>query len=308
MNMLQIMFEIFIFPGFTFLLLMALFLHWLDRKLIARFQGRIGPPWYQPVADLVKLFSKEDTLPVGTNSLFATLLPLASFASVLTASFYLPIAVQTTPSFQGDFVVVIFLLSMPSLLYFLAGWITSGVYSILGGNRSLLQYFSYEVLFLLALSGTAIAGGSWSLADIRNAQLASGSYFFPQIVGFFLAVSGLIGKLKREPYDIPNAKSEMIAGPLTEYSGRKLGLWHLTIQLQTVVGLSFLVQVYFAGYWEMGTIQGFFIFCMLLVLLQCLLSAISAIYARLRIDQLIRLNWHILIPLALFHNLYLILK
>jgi NADH-quinone oxidoreductase subunit H len=164
------------------------------------------------------------------------------------------------------------------------------------------------VLFLLALSGTAIAGGSWSLAEIRNTQLASGSYFLPQIVGFFLAVSGLIGKLKREPYDIPNAKSEMIEGPLTEYSGRKLGLWHLTIQLQTMVGLSFLVHVYFAGYWEMGTISGFFIFCLLLILLQCLLSVISAIYTRLRIDQLIHLNWYILIPLALLHNLYLILK
>ena len=308
MNTMQIIFKIFIFPGFAFLVLMALFLHWLDRKLIARFQGRIGPPWYQPIADLIKLFSKEDILPVGTNSVFATLLPLASFASVLTASFYLPIAVQTAPSFQGDFVVVVFLLSMPSLLYFLAGWITSGVYSILGGNRSLLQYFSYEVLFLLALSGTAVASGSWSLAEIRNAQLASGSYFLPQIVGFFLAVSGLIGKLKREPYDIPKAKSEMIAGPLTEFSGKKLGLWNLTIQLQTVVGISFLVHVYFAGYWEMGTISGFFIFWLLLILLQCLLSAISAIYARLRIDQLIHLNWHVLIPLALLHNLYLLLK
>jgi len=290
------------------MLILALFLHWLDRKLIARFQGRVGPPWYQPLADLVKLFTKEDILPSGTNLFFAALLPLISFASVLTASFYLPIAIQSVPSFQGDFIVLMFLLSMPSLMYFLAGWVTRGVYSIIGGNRSLLQYFSYEVLFLLAMSGTTIASGSWALTDIRLAQTQETSYVFPQIAGFLLSLAGLIGKLKREPFDIPKAKSEVIAGALTEFSGKKLALWYLTIQLQTVVGLSFLIHCYFSGFWQMNTVSGFFIFLLLLVFLQCVLSVISAIYARLRIDQLIHLNWHIFIPLTLLHNIYILLK
>jgi len=307
MNQLDLFFRIFIFPGFLFLLVTALFLHWLDRKLIARFQGRVGPPWYQPLADLVKLFAKEDILPVGSNLFFAALLPLISFASVLTASFYLPIAIQSAPSFQGDFIVVLFLLSMPSLMYFLAGWVTRGVYSVIGGNRALLQYFSYEVLFLLAMSGTAIASGSWSLAGIRLAQIKESPFIFIQIIGFLLALSGLIGKLKREPYDIPKAKSEVIAGALTEFSGKKLALWYLTIQLQTMVGLSFLIHCYFSGFWQMNTISGFFIFLLLLIILQGVLSAISAIYARLRIDQLVHLNWHILIPLALLHNIFILL-
>jgi NADH-quinone oxidoreductase subunit H len=307
MNQLDLLFRIFIFPGFLFLLVTALFLHWLDRKLIARFQGRVGPPWYQPLADLVKLFAKEDILPVGSNLFFAALLPLISFASVLTASFYLPIAIQTAPSFQGDFIVLLFLLSMPSLMYFLAGWVTRGVYSIIGGNRALLQYFSYEVLFLLAMSGTAIDSGSWSLADIRLAQIKGSPFIFLQIIGFSLSLAGLIGKLKREPYDIPKAKSEVIAGALTEFSGKKLALWYLTIQLQTMVGLSFLIHCYFSGFWQMNTISGFFIFLLLLIILQGVLSAISAIYARLRIDQLIRLNWHVLIPLALLHNIFILL-
>ena len=307
MNLLGLFFRIFIFPGFLFLLSIALFLHWLDRKLIARFQGRIGPPWYQPLADLVKLFAREDFLPSGTNLFFAALLPLISFASVLTASFYLPIAIQSAPSFQGDFIVLMFLLSMPSLMYFLAGWVTQGVYSVIGGSRSLLQYFSYEVLFLLAMSGTAIASGSWSLADIRLTQVREGAYIFPQIVGFLFSLAGLIGKLKREPYDIPKAKSEVIAGALTEFSGKKLALWYLTIQLQTVVGLSFLIHCFFSGFWQMNTISGLFIFLLLLVILQCVLSAISAIYARLRIDQLVHLNWYIFIPLTLLHNIYILL-
>jgi len=308
MNPINLFFRILIFPGFLFMLILALFLHWLDRKLIARFQGRVGPPWYQPLADLVKLFTKEDILPSGTNLFFAALLPLISFASVLTASFYLPIAIQSAPSFQGDFIVLMFLLSMPSLMYFLAGWVTRGVYSVIGGNRSLLQYFSYEVLFLLAMSGTTIASGSWALTDIRLAQIQETSYVFPQIAGFLLSLAGLIGKLKREPFDIPKAKSEVIAGALTEFSGKKLALWYLTIQLQTVVGLSFLIHCYFSGFWQMNTVSGFFIFLLLLVFLQCVLSVISAIYARLRIDQLIHLNWHIFIPLTLLHNIYILLK
>jgi NADH-quinone oxidoreductase subunit H len=192
-------------------------------------------------------------------------------------------------------------------MYFLAGWVTRGVYSVIGGNRALLQYFSYEVLFLLAMSGTAIASGSWSLADIRLAQIKEGPYIFLQIIGFLLSLAGLIGKLKREPYDIPKAKSEVIAGALTEFSGKKLALWYLTIQLQTMVGLSFLIHCYFSGFWQMNTISGFFIFLLLLVILQGVLSAISAIYARLRIDQLIHLNWHIFIPLTLLHNIFILL-
>ena len=307
MNQFDLFFRIFIFPGFLFLLVTALFLHWLDRKLIARFQGRVGPPWYQPLADLVKLFAKEDILPVGSNLFFAALLPLISFASVLTASFYLPIAIQSAPSFQGDFIVLLFLLSMPSLMYFLAGWVTRGVYSVIGGNRALLQYFSYEVLFLLAMSGTAIASGSWSLADIRLEQIKESPFIFLQIIGFLLSLAGLIGKLKREPFDIPKAKSEVIAGALTEFSGKKLALWYLTIHLQTMVGLSFLIHCYFSGFWQMNTISGFFIFLLLLIILQGVLSAISAIYARLRIDQLIHLNWHIFIPIALLHNIFILL-
>lgn len=308
MNFLIFLYKVFIFPGFLFLISLALTLDRLDRKLIARFQGRIGPPLFQPWADILKLFVKEDILPNGTNIIFASLLPLISFASVLTATFYLPIAYQTTLSFEGDFVVLLFLLSIPSLMYFLAGWATRGVYSVIGGNRSLLQYFSYEVLFLLALSGTAITSGSWSIEGIRNAQIINGQNIFPQLIGFFLALSGLIGKLKRSPFDIPKANSEVIAGPLTEYSGKKLALWYLSNHLQTVAGLSFLIHCYFGGLWQMNTFLGFIIFMLILFLLQFLLSAISAIYARLRIDQLIHLNWYYLIPFTLIHNIYLLLK
>ena len=122
-------------------------LNWVDRRMIARFQGRVGPPWYQPVADLIKLIAKEDILPTGVNHLTAAALPMVSLAAVLTAGAYIPVANTSIASFEGDLIVVLFLFSIPALAYFLAGWISIGVYSVLGGNRALLQYFSYTVKF-----------------------------------------------------------------------------------------------------------------------------------------------------------------
>jgi NADH-quinone oxidoreductase subunit H len=300
-DLLFLLFQILVFPGFLFILVFALLFGWLDRKLIARFQGRVGPPWVQPVADIIKLLGKEDILPVGTNEWVAVLLPLLSFSSVVTAGFMLPLIQPPSSSFEGDFIVVLFLLSVPSLFYFLAGWTTRGVYSILGGNRSLLQYFSYEVLFLLALSGTAIASGSWSLSEISLAQVNGTPFVISQFFGFILAFFGLIGKLKREPYDIPKAKSEVIVGPLTEFSGKKLALWYLAIQFQLIVGLSLMACCFFGGPWLVSGITGFFIFLAVIFLLQFSLSAVSALFARLRIDQLINLNWQVLIPLSILH-------
>ena len=297
-----------IFPGFLFLVALGMLFHWIDRKLIAKFEGRIGPPWYQPLADTIKLFAKEDILPTGTNEVFAMLLPLTSFATVLTAGFYIFSAFLTSStSFEGDFIMIVFLLSLPSLLFFLGGWTTSGVYSILGGNRSLLQYFSYEVLFLVTLSGASIASGSWSLQGIRSAQESGLPFVLPQFVGFLLAMAGLIGKLKRSPYDIPKAKSEMIVGPLTEYSGKKLAMWKLTDYVQTVAGIALLVQCYFSGLWTTYSPVGILTSILLMLGLQFALSIISALFTRLRIDQLIDLNWRLFIPLSLLQNILIII-
>ncbi|HDQ34750.1 MAG TPA: NADH-quinone oxidoreductase subunit H, partial [Chloroflexi bacterium] len=204
----QTAFTLLIFPGLGFIVLCAWLFDWLDRRIIARFQGRVGPPWYQPVADFIKLLAKEDILSTGINPALSTALPVLSLASVLTVSLYIPVARTAPVSFEGDLIVVLFLLSIPALAYFLAGWISGGVYGILGANRSLLQYFSYEVPFLMALSGPAILGNSWRIAQIAQQQVGTTWNLALQPLGFILAVVGLIGKLKRDPLDIPKAKSE----------------------------------------------------------------------------------------------------
>lgn len=300
-------FRAFVFPGFIFTVLLSFLFDWLDRKLIARFQGRVGPPWYQSIADFFKLLGKEDITPINTSKWVAAALPLMAFASVSTAAVSIPVASSSMPGFQGDFIVVMFLLSLPSLLYFLAGWICSGVYSTLGGNRSLLQYFSYEVLFTLAVSGSAIASGSWTLQGIMLHQSQAGVHATSQFAGLVLAILGLIGKLKRAPFDIPKAKSEVVAGPLTEFSGKKLAIWYLSIQVQSVTSIFLLITCFFGGWFTDSSITNLPLFLLMAVLFQFTLSLISAMYARLRIDQLIYLTWRILIPLSLVQIGYLVL-
>lgn len=293
-----------VFPGFMFLLACAMAFEWVDRRLIARFQGRVGPPWYQPAADLIKLLAKEDVLPEGANETVAAVLPMVALAATLTAALMVPVAGSTPVAFEGDLIVVLFLLSIPTLAYFLAGWVTVGVYSILGGNRSLLQYFSYEVPFLMALSTPAIFSGSWSISEIAAQQPVWGVVVLP--LGFILAVVGLVGKLKRDPLDIPKAKSEVVGGALTEYSGRKLALWHLAMAMQLVVGIFLLVNLFLGSAslpvplpgWTAGWSTAVFFGVKALAIL-ALLSTLSVLYARLRIDQLSRMGWRVLAPLGL---------
>ena len=288
-----------IFPGFGFLFIAAMAFDWIDRRMIARFHGRVGPPWYQSLADFIKLLAKEDIVPEGTHGLAAAALPIVSLTAVLTASLYIPVGGIVGASFEGDLIVVSFLLSLPALAYFLAGWVSVGVYSVLGGHRSLLQYFSYEVPFLMAVTCPAILSGSWSIAEISNFQAQTAWSALMQPLGFILALIGLIGKLKRDPLDIPKAKSEVVAGPLTDFSGRKLALWHLTMNMQTVLGIFLLVNLFLGGSRFFDRVPALPVFGLKSVAILLTLSTASALYARLRIDQLMDLGWRVLAPLAL---------
>ncbi len=295
------------FPGLLFQLIAGLAFEWLDRKLLARFQRRVGPPWFQPVADLIKLISKEELLPKGANELVAALLPLVSLSSVLTAGLYIPIAGFTPFSFEGDLIVIMFLMSVPTLAYYLAGVVSVGIYSIMGGGRSLLQYFSYEVPLIITLSCPAIMAGSWSVEKIMLSQTTLGPFILFQPLGFILAIVGLIGKLKRDPLDIPKAKSEVVGGPLTEYTGGKLAIWHLVMNIQAVIGIFLLINLYLGWTKILSPVLTIGFFLIEFLILVTALSFTSAIFARLRIDQLAGLGWRILVPLGLLQLGFVIL-
>jgi NADH-quinone oxidoreductase subunit H len=302
-DFLRAAFALLIYPGFAFLFLCGWAVEWIDRRVTARLQGRVGPPWYQPLADWIKLMGKEDLLPEGAHPVVCAFAPMVSLAAVLTAALYIPVGRTAVNSFEGDLIVVLFMLSIPSLAYFMAGWMSGGVYSIIGGHRSLLQYFSYEVPLLMALSGPAILSGSWSIARIAEYQHQTTWAAWVQPLGFLLAVVGLIGKLKREPFDIPKAKSEIGAGPLTEFSGRKLALWDLSVQMKTVVGIFLLVNAFMGGAAYEGKLYVALAFGLKTLMILVVLAVTGVAYARLRIDQLANLGWRVLAPLGLLQTL-----
>ena len=152
----------------------------------------------------------------------------------------------------------------------------------------------------MTLSGPAILSGSWSISQIVHYQTQTVWGVFVQPLGFLLALFGLIGKLKRSPFDIPKATSEIGAGPLTEFSGRKLALWYLTLHMQMVVGIFLLANLFLGGS-SVGLV--FFVKALLILLV---LSVASVLYARLRIDQLMNLGWRVLVPLALLQMMTII--
>jgi NADH-quinone oxidoreductase subunit H len=303
----EVLFYLLIFPGFLFLYLCSWLFEYLDRKLLARFQRRIGPPWYQPLADLIKLFSKEDLMPQGANEVVAVALPIVSLCAVLTAGIYVPVAGFSPESFEGDLIIVLFLLSIPTLAYYLAGVTSVGIYSLLGGARSLLQFFSYEVPLLIALSGPAVLAGSWSIREIIARQSETGAFLLFQPLGFLLALIGLIGKLKRDPLDIPKAKSEVVAGSLTEFTGVKLAFWHLVMNIQAVVGIFLIINLYIGWSSAGNHVLNIINFLVQFLAMVFLLGTASAVFARLRIDQLAGLGWKILVPLSLLQLMAVIL-
>jgi NADH-quinone oxidoreductase subunit H len=158
-----------IFPGGLFLLLIGLLYEWADRKLVARFQNRVGPRWFQPLADFTKLLAKEEIIPEGVHAGLFIGLPIVALAGALTAALYVPMfGFIPSYSFRGDLVVALYMLSMMTLCTGLAGANTLDRFSLIGATRALTQLFSYEAPFLLALLGPALASASWQIGTINQ--------------------------------------------------------------------------------------------------------------------------------------------
>jgi NADH-quinone oxidoreductase subunit H len=274
-----------IFPGGLFLLILGLIYEWVDRKLLAQLQNRIGPRWFQPLADVIKLLAKEEVVPDGVNPWLFIGLPIVALAGSLTAALYTPLAgFAPSNSFPGDLIVTIYLLSLLTLCMGLAGSNTLDRFSLMGATRTLTQLFSYEAPFMLSLLGPAIVVGSWQIADI--ASYAENHWLLlTQPIGFLVALIGLIGKLEMPPLDAPEAETEIVAGALTEYSGRGFALFRLAKGVELVVGLTLVAGFYLGG---MSNPLSFLLKTLVLLLV---MVGLQALITRLRIDQTVGLWW-----------------
>jgi NADH-quinone oxidoreductase subunit H len=212
-------------------------------------------------------------------------LPIFALAGGLTAALYVPIfGMQPVYSFEGDLIVTLYLLSLLTLCIGLAGSNTLDRFSLMGATRTLTQLFSYEAPFLLAMLGPAVVAGSWQIIKITSA--ADGRWLIlTQPIGFLVAVIGLMGKLELPPFDAPEAETEIVAGALTEYSGRGLALFQLGKGVEMVIGLTLIAAFYLGGIfspvdflWKTAGLL------LIIVILQ-------AVLARLRIDQSVGLWW-----------------
>jgi NADH-quinone oxidoreductase subunit H len=289
------------FPGGLFVLAGGMAYEWADRKLVARLQNRLGPRWFQPLADTVKLLAKEEVIPSGVNAFLFLGLPVAALAGALAAAIYVPLAgLNPVYSFPGDLIVTLYLLSLLTLCTGLAGSNTTDTFSLVGATRTLTQLFSYEAPFLLALLGPALAAGSWQIDQI-NAYSHDHWLLLTQPVGFVVALIGLMGKLELPPFDAPEAETEIVAGALTEYSGRGLALFRLGRNVELMVGLTLVAAFYLGG---LGNPLEFFVKTLALLLG---LSFMQSLMARLRIDQTVGLWWRYGALLVLAQWLLLIL-
>lgn len=274
-----------VFPGGLFVLTLGMLFEWADRKMLARAQNRMGPRWFQPLADNIKLLAKEEVIPDGVNPYLFVGLPIAALAGALTASLYVPMfGITPAYSFAGDLVVTVYLLSLLTLCMGLAGANTMDRFSLIGATRTLTQLFSYEAPFMLALLAPAFVTQTWQISAVNEYALTHW-LILTQPIGFVVALIGLMGKLELPPFDAPEAETEIVAGAMTEYSGRGLALFHMGQGVEMVVGITLVAAFYLGGIanpldWALKSLA-----------LLVIIVGIQALMTRLRIEQTVGLWW-----------------
>ncbi len=305
------LFKILVFPGFLFLTGYATLAEWFDRVWYARLQRRVGPPVYQPVADFFKLMAKEDLTPEKADRALFNLAPLFGFASVALAFLFVPIVSEGFASrfaFGFDLVAVLYLLTVPTAVLFLAGWSSANVFGVVGSTRVLTQLFAYEVPLFAALLSPAMIAGSWQITEIVRHFRAHPSHIPLNLIPFCVALVALQGKLERVPFDIPEAETEIVGGPLTEYSGKKLALLRLMVDMELVVGLALIGALFLGGFVSpLGPVFSLFHFFWKTLLVLYLMTLVRTVFARLRIEQMVDFCWTWLLPATFLQFLLLLL-
>jgi NADH-quinone oxidoreductase subunit H len=306
-----------VYPGLLFLFVYSTFAEWFDRKVYARLQNRMGPTHtgrfglLQPLADFFKLMSKEDIVPDKADKKLFSALPVVGLAVVTTAGLLLPVwyfedAATAMVSFPGDIIVLLYLLSVPTLICFLAAWSSTNVFSTIGGTRVLTMLFGYEVPLFMSVLSPAILADSWRLADIAQFYQHKPLLILPNLIGFVVALICVQAKLERTPFDIPHAETEIVGGTFTEYSGKKLGFFRLMTDIEMVVSSGLLATVFLGGF-PGGLWIGLLNFVVKTLFIIFLLSTMRAMTSRIRVDQVVSFAWKYMAPLAVLQLLIVIL-
>lgn len=291
-----------------FVLLLDIFLVWVERKVVARFQDRVGPnrlgPYglIQPFADVIKLLIKEDITPGGADKFLFNLAPIIALATVLLLWAVIPFAPQIIGSDINVGVLYIVAIGAISTLGILiAGWASNNKYALLGAFRTVAQMVSYEVPMVIALLVPVILAGSMNIGAIVESQSVWFILVAPVAAVIFLLSS--IAELGRAPFDLTEAESEIVAGFHIEYTGMKFGMFYAGELLHTVT-VGALFSTLFLGGWRGPLTAEFPIVGVLWLFakaffLYWVIMWIKYSLPRIRIDHMLAFNWKFLTPLAL---------
>lgn len=306
--MLSDILKILIFPGFLFLMVYGLCLEYVDRRAYARMQSRIGPPWYQPLADFFKLLGKKVIIPHNAGKKTFAALPIFSLAAVITAFVSIPVWGSTAViHYEGDLVVVLYLLTIPTICLFLAGYTSHDVYTTMGAFRTLTQMFAYEVPLFIAVLSPAILAGTWSITGILAFYRVHPVLTLVNLPAFLISLLTAQSKLERAPFDAPEAETEIVGGALVEYSGRYLAFMHVSAVCELAVVTSTISALYLP-FMTGCAAADFALYLIKTIVLVLLLALLRASVSRIRIDQMVRFCWGVMTPVAIIQiivNLFL---
>ncbi len=290
-----------VFPGFLFTAVAGLLAGWIDRKITARLQWRVGPPWYQNFVDVIKLLGKETILPRDARRTGFLAAPLIGLVGVTLVSLILWQAnFYPESSFLGDSIVIIYLAMLPSLAVILGGSASGNPLAALGASREMKLVLADELPFIIAIFTPLVRIGSIKIGSIVQYQWANGMMFTHHLSSFIALIVAFVcmqAKLTLAPFDIPEAEQEIMAGPYIEYSGPPLAIFKLT-RAMLLFTLPVLLIVVFAGGIRLQGLSALWFIIKYLVLL-LLIIIVKNTNARLRIDQALRFFWGRMLPLSI---------
>lgn len=315
-------------------MLVVAYLTLLERKVLGFMQLRLAPRrvgpsgLLQPIADGIKLLIKEDPTPDSADKALFVLAPVLSIIPAFAALSVLPFAAHPfeifgykfTPFITDVNIGVLFILSITSLGVYgiiLGGWASNSKYSLLGSLRSAAQMVSYEVPLGLSIIGVLMLAGTASMVGIVEAQRKAGLWFFlPQCIGLFCYFISAVAETNRIPFDLPEAEAELVAGYQTEYAGMKFAFFMMAEYVNMIVVASLATTLWLGGWmrpfpnvqaleffnfmnWAHPALSGIFWFSLKVFLILYVYIWLRGTFPRYRYDQLMRLGWKWLLPLAL---------
>lgn len=286
--MLTLFFQYLVFPGFLFSACVGLISGWVDRKVTARIQWRVGPPWYQNFTDIIKLLGKETIVPQGAKNTFLLspymgLLSLILVATILGTTLRFPLQ-----SFSGDLIVILYLLVIPAIAMIIGASSSRNPLASVGASREMKLVLAYELPFILSIVTVIIKSqGAINIGAIINHQSYAGAHIasLSGILAFIVAILCTQAKLGLVPFDMSEAEQEIMGGVLIEYSGLPLAIFKLTKALLLYIMPVLLTALFLGKDLSPAFLIGKYILILVIIIL------IKNTNPRLRIDQALRFFW-----------------